>query len=90
MDLKRYLRQFGWHWGIVVVGLLLVFSGVIFALWEPAQYVIKKVFILSLWYVFVYLVRYIRIGEINWDDEWAKRIYYFVLLLGSALILSFS
>jgi hypothetical protein len=85
------LKQFGWHWVIIALGLVFFITGIIGLFYEPFQFVFKKVFLLSLWYVFAYLTRLTRIGHIDWEsDEWAKRIYYYVLLLGTSLIISFA
>jgi hypothetical protein len=87
--MNEYWKQFGWHWVIIFLGLVFFVSGVIGLFYEPFQFMFKKVFLLSLWYVFAYLMRLFRIGHIDWEsNEWAKRIYYIAILLGSALIIS--
>jgi hypothetical protein len=86
--MNKYLQQFGWHWVIIVLGLVFFITGLIGVFYEPFQFVFKKIFLLSLWYVFAYLTRLTRIGHIDWDDEWAKRIYYIAILLGSSWILA--
>ena len=86
--MNKYLQQFGWHWVIIVVGLVFFITGLIGVFYEPFQFVFKKIFLLSLWYVFAYLIRLTRIGHIDWEDEWAKRIYYIAILLGSSWILA--
>jgi uncharacterized membrane protein SirB2 len=88
--MNKYLQQFGWHWGIILIGIVLFITGLIGLFSEPFQFVVKKIFLLSLWYVFAYLIRVKRIGHINWDDEWAKRIYYFLILIGASLIVAFA
>jgi hypothetical protein len=86
--MNKYLQQFGWHWVIIVLGLVFFITGLIGLFYEPFQFVFKKIFLLSLWYVCAYLTRLTRIGHIDWDDEWAKRIYYIAILLGSSWILA--
>jgi len=86
--MNKYLQQFGWHWIIIGLGLVFFITGLIGLFYEPFQFVFKKVFLLSLWYVFAYLVRLTRIGHIDWEDEWAKRIYYLVILLSSSWIVA--
>ena len=86
--MEGYWKQFGWHWVVIGLGLLFFMTGLIGLFYEPFQFVFKKVFLLSLWYVFAYLTRLTRIGHIDWDDEWAKRLYYIVILLGSAWIVA--
>jgi len=87
--MNKYLQQFGWHWVIIFLGIMFFLTGLIGLFYEPFQFVFKKVFLLSLWYVFAYLTRLIRIGHIDWkSDEWAKRLYYLVILIGSSLIVA--
>jgi len=86
--MEGYWKQFGWHWVIIGLGLVFFMTGLIGLFYEPFQFVFKKVFLLSLWYVFAYLTRLTRIGHIDWDDEWAKRLYYLVILIGSSLIVA--
>jgi len=86
--MKGYWKQFGWHWVVIGLGLVFFMTGLIGLFYEPFQFVFKKVFLLSLWYVFAYLTRLTRIGHIDWDDEWAKKLYYLVILIGSSLIVS--
>jgi hypothetical protein len=89
--MNKYLQQFGLHWIIIALGLVFFITGLIGLFYEPFQFVFKKVFLLSLWYVFAYFTRLIRIGHIDWEsDEWAKRIYYIALLLSSSLIFAFA
>jgi hypothetical protein len=89
--MSKYLKQFGWHWVIIGLGIFFFITGIIGIFYEPFQFVFKKVFLLSLWYVFAYLTRLFRIGHIDWDnDEWAKRVYYFILLICLALIIAFA
>jgi hypothetical protein len=86
--MEGYWKQFGWHWVVIGLGLVFFMTGLIGLFYEPFQFVFKKVFLLSLWYVFAYLTRLTRIGHIDWDDEWAKKLYYLVILIGSSLIVS--
>jgi len=86
--MEGYWKQFGWHWVVIGLGLVFFMTGLIGLFYEPFQFVFKKVFLLSLWYVFAYLTRLTRIGHIDWDDEWAKRLYYLVILIGSSLIVA--
>jgi len=87
--MNAFWKQFGLHWVIIVLGLIFFVTGLIGLFYEPFQFVFKKVFLLSLWYVFAYLTRLFRIGHIDWgSDEWAKRIYYIAILLGSAWIVA--
>jgi hypothetical protein len=86
--MEGYWKQFGWHWVVIGLGLVFFMTGLIGLFYEPFQFVFKKVFLLSLWYVFAYLTRLTRIGHIDWNDEWAKRLYYLVILIGSSLIVA--
>lgn len=73
---------------VFIIGFILLFSGLVGFLTPSIQIVIKKAFLLSLWYGFAYIVRVERIGHIDWNDDYWKKIYYFVLLIGSALIIA--
>ena len=86
--MKGYWKQFGWHWVVIGLGLVFFMTGLIGLFYEPFQFVFKKVFLLSLWYVFAYFTRLTRIGHIDWDNEWAKRLYYLVIFIGSSLIVA--
>jgi len=85
-----FLKQFNLQLIIVIgIGFLLV-TGMIFNLIPSIQIICKKTFLVAWWYVLTYLFRRLRIGEINWEtfdgNDWDKKIYYFVLLVCSALI----
>jgi 4-hydroxybenzoate polyprenyltransferase len=90
MNIKTYLKQFGLQNLIIIAGLILFATGLIAILFEPLQYVFKKLFLVCLWYSFCYIVRKLRIGGIDWSDEKDKKIYYYVLLLGASLIIAFA
>ena len=89
MDIKTYLKQFGIQNLIIIAGLILFTTGLIAFLFEPLQYVFKKLFLVCLWYSFCYIIRKLRLGGIDWSDEKDKKIYYFILLIGSAIIFAF-
>jgi len=88
--MNKYLQQFGLPNLIIIIGLILFATGLIALFFEPLQYVFKKVFLVSLWYSFCYIMRRLRIGGIDWSDEKDKKIYYYILLLGSSLIVAFA
>lgn len=80
-----------WLVGLIfVVGLILLFTGLVGVFTESFQLVIKKAFLLVFWYGVTYVVRVMRVGRIDWDElpVWFKAYYYFVLLLGSAMIVA--
>jgi len=85
----KYLKQFGWHWVIIGLGIFFFITGMVGIFYEPFQFVFKKVFLVCLWYSFCYIVRRLRIGGIDWSDEKDKKIYYYILLIGSAIIFAF-
>ncbi|MEM0324955.1 MAG: hypothetical protein QXW35_03580 [Candidatus Aenigmatarchaeota archaeon] len=73
----------------IVIGILFISSGIISNSPLAIQDYIRKLSLLSIWYVATYMFRFYRIGHINWNklgEKW-KAIYYFVLLIGSAFIL---
>jgi hypothetical protein len=86
----KYLKQFGWHWVIIGLGVFFFITGMIGIFYEPFQFVFKKVFLVCLWYSLSYIMRKLRIGGIDWSDEKDKKIYYYILLIGSAIIFAFS
>jgi hypothetical protein len=88
--MNKYLQQFGLPNLIIIIGLILFATGLIALFLEPLQYVFKKLFLVCLWYSFCYIMRKLRIGGIDWSDEKDKKIYYYVLLGGSALIIAFA
>jgi hypothetical protein len=90
MNIKTYLKQFGIQNLIIIVGLIFFATGLIAFFFEPLQYVFKKIFLVCLWYSFCYIVRRLRIGGIDWEDEKDKKIYYYILLTGSAIIFAFA
>lgn len=75
---------------VLVVALFLVVTGGVGLLNESFQLVVKKCLLLSLWYVVTYAFRLLRIGKIDWDvlGPVFKAYYYFILLLGGALIVA--
>jgi len=81
-----YLKEFGLEIVIIAVCLILFFTGLIFDLLPTAQVVFKKTFLVAWWYSLTYIFRKLRIGTLYWEDEFEKKAYYFVLLIGSALI----
>jgi len=82
------------QWSLIAIlffiGFILLFTGGVGFFTESFQLVIKKVFLLTLWYGVTYLIRLFRIGHIDWEtlDPHYKVYYYFVLLIGSALIVA--
>jgi hypothetical protein len=87
--MNNYLKQFGLQNLIILIGLILFTTGLIAVLFEPLQYAFKKLFLVCLWYSFCYIIRKLRIGGIDWSDERDKKIYYYILLTGSAIIFAF-
>jgi len=85
----NYLKQ--WYFSIIliIVCLFLFLTGWVFDFTAPCQVVIKKTFLVSWWYFLSYIFRRIRLGRIDWKDE-DKKNYYFILLIGSAIIFAFS
>lgn len=73
---------------VVVVGLVLLATGLVGVFTEAMQLAIKKVFLVSVWYGLTYVIRVCRLGHIKWDNERLKVYYYFVLLIGSAMIVA--
>lgn len=72
------------------LGFILLFTGGVGIFTESFQIVIKKTFLVALWYGLTYLVRVLRIGHIEWEiiEPRYKVYYYFMLLLCSAMIIA--
>jgi len=84
-----YLKQWALAIVLIIICLVLFFTGWVFDFTAPFQVVIKKTFLACWWYFLSYLFRRIRLGKIEWTNE-DKKSYYFILLIGSALIFAMS
>lgn len=88
------MRNFISKWWFVLVLLILsslmILSGYVGLFSEALQLVVKKTFLLSFWYFTAYVIRIQRIGHIDWDrlNDDVRALYYFILLLGSAMVIS--
>lgn len=84
------LRQWGLVAILFFIGFILLLTGGVSFFTESFQLMIKKVFLLTLWYGMTYLIRLQRIGHIEWEiiEPQYKIYYYFMLLLGSAMIIA--
>ncbi|MEM1660852.1 MAG: hypothetical protein QXR17_06920 [Candidatus Bathyarchaeia archaeon] len=87
---KSWFKQWGFVGLIFAIGLILLLTGFVGLFTESFQLVIKKAFLLAFWYGVTYIVRIFRVGHIHWDELPVsfKAYYYFVLLLGSAMIIA--
>lgn len=81
----EWLKEWWLELVIVICGLVLFATGVIFDFFPSIQVLMKKTFLVAWWYGLTYLFRRFRLGKIEWDDV-GQKTYYFVLLLGSAII----
>lgn len=81
----RVIKEWGLEVVIIALGLILFISGVIFEFLPSIQVLMKKTFLVAWWYCLTYLFRRMRIGKIGWRED-EKKVYYFILLCGSALI----
>lgn len=84
------LKQWKFQLAILIIGLILLFSGLVGLFQESFQVIIKKAVLVSLWYGMTYLFRVQRIGHFDWEEvgEEMKIKYYFVLLIGAAIIIA--
>ena len=85
----NYLKQWALAIVLIIICLVLFFTGWVFDFTAPFQVVIKKTFLACWWYFLSYFFRRIRLGKIEWTNE-DKKSYYFILLIGSALIFAMS
>lgn len=88
MELKKILEQWNIQIVIIVAGLFLFITGLIFNLLPPIQVIAKKTFLVAWWYLLTYIFRKFRLGTIEWEED-DKKVYYFILLIGSAIIFAF-
>ena len=84
-----YLREWYLIVILILICLVLFLTGWVFDFTAPFQVVIKKTFLVCWWYFLSYIFRRIRLGKIEWTNE-DKKVYYFILLIGSALIFALS
>ncbi|RKX61954.1 MAG: hypothetical protein DRP34_04905 [Thermodesulfobacteriota bacterium] len=85
MQIKETLRQWNLPLLIIVLGGFLFATGLIFNFFPSIQVVAKKTFLVAWWYFLTYIFRKLRLGTLKWEED-DKKIYYFILLIGSALI----
>jgi len=74
---------------IIAISFIIYNNGKIFDLLPPMQIVIKKISLVTIWYFLTYIFRRIRLGKIKWSEN-DKKTYYYILLIGSAIIFAFS
>lgn len=81
----EWLKRWWLELVIIICGLILFVTGVIFDFYPSIQVLMKKTFLVAWWYGLTYLFRRFRLGKIEWEEN-EKKVYYFILLCGSALI----
>ncbi len=81
----EWLKKWWLELVIVIAGLVLFATGIVFEFLPSVQILVKKTFLVAWWYGLTYLFRRFRFGYIEWRED-EKKIYYFVLLGGSAVI----
>ena len=87
--MKKYFKEWFLAIVLIIICLVLFLTGWVFDFTAPCQVIIKKTFLVIWWYFLSYLFRRIRLGKIEWTNE-DKKSYYFILLIGSALIFAMS
>jgi len=85
----EFLKQWSISIVLIIICLILFLTGWVFDFTAPFQVIIKKTFLVVWWYFLSYVFRRIRLGKIGWTNE-DKKVYYFILLIGSALIFALS
>ena len=88
--MKKLIKQFWIEFIIIITFLSLILWNVLYNLNPALQIVFKKIFLVSLWYLLTYAFRKFRLGTLEWDNEKDKKIYYYILLISTALIFAFS
>jgi len=82
--LKRLIRFYGFE---ILLGLVMFIVAISFV-FDPYAFVSmvgRKLFLASFGLVFYYIVRYVKVGAIEWTDEWRK-IYAITLLVYVGLV----
>jgi hypothetical protein len=83
--MQEFIKQWWLEIIIIFFAFILFVSGFIFDFFPSVQVVIKKTFLVAWWYLLTYVFRRFRLGKIEWSED-EKKVYYFILLCGSALI----
>jgi len=81
----EWLKRWWLELVIIICGLILFATGVIFDFFPSVQVVIKKTFLVAWWYLLTYVFRRFRLGKIEWSED-EKKVYYFIILFCSCLI----
>ncbi len=88
MDLlRRLVRFYGFE---ILLGLVMLVVAISFV-FDPYSFISmvgRKLFLASFGLVFYYVVRYVKVGAIEWDNEWRK-IYAITLLIYVGLVFAF-
>lgn len=87
MILRRLLRYY--HIEIILAVVMMIIA--LFYTFEPFQLlsaIARKVALASAGLVFYYISRYIKLGVIDWDDEWKKK-YAIAILIYTAIVFAF-
>jgi len=79
------IKQWALKLVLIFICIVLFYTGYIFNFTPPIQVIVKKTFLVAWWYLLTYIFRRLRLGKIYWNED-DKKVYYFILLLGSALI----
>lgn len=85
--LRRLIRFYAFE---ILLGLVMLVLAISFV-FDPYSFISmvgRKIFLASFGLVFYYVVRYVKIGIIDWNDEWRK-IYAIALLLYVGLVFAF-
>ncbi len=83
-----FLKKWSFLIIFAIFAFVFSFTGAILDTKPPIQDLFIRLSLLCYWYLFIYIVRRFRIGKIEWNEE-DKKIYYFILLVCSALIFAF-
>ncbi|MEM1673231.1 MAG: hypothetical protein QXT86_14370 [Archaeoglobaceae archaeon] len=88
MDLLRRLVRFYGFEILLGLGMLVIAISFVFDPYSFVSMVGRKLFLASFGLVFYYIVRYVKVGAIEWTGEWRK-IYAIALLIYTGLVFAF-
>ena len=85
--IKRLLRYYHVE---LVLAIVMMLVALVFT-FEPFQLmssIARKVALASAGLVFYYISRYLKVGVIDWDEEWRKK-YAIAILVYTAIVFAF-
>lgn len=85
--IKRLLRYYHVELVLAIV-MMLVALAFTFEPFQLMSAIARKVALASAGLVFYYISRYLKVGVIDWDEEWRKK-YAIAILVYTAIVFAF-